>query len=260
LDAGLLLAFLLSFWLDLTGLSIHQWLGMALAVAVGVHLLVHWSWVKSVTQRFFGRTSAQARGYYLVDASLLLGFSSILLTGLVISTWLGLSLANYALWQNLHVFSSVFTLLVVVFKLALHWRWIVKVARRYVFTPEALQPAKAPMLLATAPVHTERRDFLCLMGLVSVAAVISIANVLETEQQTVASASAEDQKSSVETNLSLSAANSLEVSETESSTPDSGSSTSSCRVQCNHRCSYPGHCRRYTDSNSNNCCDYGECM
>lgn len=125
----------MSFWLDLTGFALHQWLGEALASGVGVHLRVHWCWVKTITTRFFGHTSGQARRFYLIDASLLLGFSLILLTGLVISTWLGLTLSNYELWKNLHVFSSVFALVVVVTKIGLHWRWIVKVARRFLRLP-----------------------------------------------------------------------------------------------------------------------------
>ena len=33
----------------------------------------------------------------------------------------------------------------------------------------------------------------------------------------------------------------------------------SCTIRCGRRCSYPGHCRRYTDSNGNGRCDLGEC-
>ena len=36
-------------------------------------------------------------------------------------------------------------------------------------------------------------------------------------------------------------------------------STNTCQVLCNRRCSFPGHCRRYTDANGNNRCDLGEC-
>jgi hypothetical protein len=33
----------------------------------------------------------------------------------------------------------------------------------------------------------------------------------------------------------------------------------SCSLQCGKHCSYPGHCRRYTDSDGDNFCDFGEC-
>ena len=81
-----------------------------------------------MTQRFFGRTSRQARRFYLVDAGLLIGFAAIGFTGLVISTWLDLKLADFAAWRAAHVIASVVTLGLVVLKIAAHWRWIVTVA------------------------------------------------------------------------------------------------------------------------------------
>lgn len=48
---------------------------------------------------------------------------------------------------------------------------------------------------------------------------------------------------------------------TSSASQGSGSSsTSACQVLCGKRCSYPGHCRRYTDTNNNGRCDLGECL
>jgi len=133
MDAILFISFLVAFYLELTGLSLHQWLGVAIGVVAGVHLLLHWNWVKSVTPRLFGRTSNQARTFYWVDASLLLGLSLILVTGLVISTWFSLSRGNYELWKDLHIIVSGFTLLVVVLKIGIHRRWIIKIADRSIF-------------------------------------------------------------------------------------------------------------------------------
>ena len=42
LDAALLSGFLLAMLLDLTGLGIHQWLGIAVPVLAGYHLIRHW--------------------------------------------------------------------------------------------------------------------------------------------------------------------------------------------------------------------------
>jgi hypothetical protein len=57
IDAALFAGFLLSFWLELTGVALHQRLGVAIGVVTGYHLFTHWSWVKSVTNRFFRQTS-----------------------------------------------------------------------------------------------------------------------------------------------------------------------------------------------------------
>jgi hypothetical protein len=117
-DAALLIGFLICFFLDLTGLALHQWLGIAAGALAAYHLLSHTNWVKAVTRRFFGKTSAQARLYYLIDALLLTGFAGMIGTGLVISTWLNLSLASYAAWHTVHFLSAILTLLVTVLKSA----------------------------------------------------------------------------------------------------------------------------------------------
>jgi hypothetical protein len=79
--------FLMAFMPDLTGTSLHQWLGAALGMIAGLHLLSHWTWVRAVSQRFMGRTSNQALLYYVVDAGVLQGFAGISIIGLVISPW-----------------------------------------------------------------------------------------------------------------------------------------------------------------------------
>ena len=145
IDAALFLAFLLSFWLELTGVEVHQWLGVAIGVVAGYHLVTHWTWVKSVTDRFFKQTSRQARLYYVIDATVLIGLATISVTGLVISTWLDLALANFSAWKTIHVIASLSTLTAVVVKLGLHWRWIVATARR------APQPVQRRGLLGHWP-------------------------------------------------------------------------------------------------------------
>ncbi len=73
----------LSFWLELTGVALHQWLGIALGAVAGYHLLTHWTWVTSVTNRFFKQTSRQVRRYYVIDVTVLIELAVIIVTGLV---------------------------------------------------------------------------------------------------------------------------------------------------------------------------------
>ena len=245
IDATLFGGFLLALWLDLTGLAVHQWLGIAVGALAGYHLAAHWSWVKAVTGRLFGRTSTQSRQFYTVDAGLAVGFVAIAVTGLVISTWLDLSLMSYAVWRNVHVLASVVTLFLVVVKIGLHWRWIVSTARRRIF------PAPAPVRQADAvqavPAVTPmgRRDFVRLMAGVSAVALLAGVNAL--------SGDAGDQVGGA------SAVQAAENTTVQGSTSPA-STTSSCRVRCGRRCSYPGHCHRYVDANNNGRCDLGECL
>ncbi len=53
LDAVLFIGFLLSFWLDFTGLELHQWLGVLLAFVISYHLMTHLGWLEAVLQALF---------------------------------------------------------------------------------------------------------------------------------------------------------------------------------------------------------------
>lgn len=262
--------FLISFYLDLTGPELHQWLGVGLGALAAYHLLVHWNWVEAVTRRFFGHTSREARVFYAVDACVMLGFLSILVSGLIISSWLSLPLADYATWRDVHVIASIATMLLVVLKIGVHWKWIVNTARRSVFGPAAPERSGSPAQPA-ASAALSRRDFVRLMGLAGVGAVFAVSRAAAGLQVLQAGASGLDEVTQV-TDVDGSTGTSSGTSGDTSSGTTGGASgdatggtsgsdsTGTCAVRCNRGCSYPGHCRRYTDSNGNGKCDFGECV
>jgi hypothetical protein len=221
---------------------------------------VHWDWVESVTFRFLNRLTVRVRLYYVIDASLLIGLFVIATTGLLISTWLALPLAHYAMWRDIHVAASIATLLLVVLKIGMHWRWVITTAYRHIFPVPANQP-QLPRSGSSA-VSIERRQFLKMMGIIGAVAVIPMSRALD---------SFRDERESGDDSLaSDSAAKDIPVANTaqnpEPTTPQSSpptaqpTATKTCVPRCNRRCSYPGHCRRYTDTNGNNRCDLGECL
>lgn len=254
LDAVLFGGFLLALWLDLTGLAIHQWLGIAVGALALHHLTVHWRWVEAVTERLFGRVGKQARRFYAVDAGLAAGFVTIAATGLVISTWLDLSLASYAAWRTLHVLVSVATLALLVVKIGLHWRWIIGTARRIFLAPA---PGGLPVTTPPTPVAAQmgRRDFVRLMVGVGAVALLAGVNAFSDTTSGQAEAAAKLQAAEGAATQADTAS-----ADTASASAASASTTGSCYVRCGRRCSYPGHCRRYTDANNNGRCDLGECL
>lgn len=280
IDLGLMVGFLLAFYLDLTGVSLHQWLGVILAVLALVHLLLHWDWFANVVCRFFGKTSGRSRVYLLLDVLIMLGTVMIIETGLVISTWFNLDLYDYATWLDIHIYSSVATLGLTVVKLGLHWRWIVLTTKKIfgrqipVRVPQGLTPAAVPVRVEQKQVG--RRQFLVLMGAVGAASALAATNVLvksvsaqsgtlleETTDSSAASAQATTTPASVaETQPPSTEAATATPAPTATSVPQVVYSTpvQRCTVRCPRGCSYPGHCRRYTDSNGNNRCDLGECL
>jgi hypothetical protein len=246
IDAGLFAGFIILFWLDLTGVALHQWLGVVIGALAVYHFITHWKWVTAVTGRFFKHTSQQARLFYLVDVGLGSGLTLILVTGLVISTWFSLSLSSYAAWKNFHIVSSIATLLLIVVKIGAHWRWIVQTARRTVFASKEAasqtRPAQPAQVLSSG-----RRDFLKLMGVVGAASFLAVGSALDEIEGASGSAGSTVHLSSVQDSTS-------------STTLNSSSDTTACSIRCPRGCSYPGNCHRYTDANGNGRCDYGECV
>lgn len=172
IDAILFLGFILAFWLDLTGLSIHQWGGLFICVLALYHLLRHWKWVLNVLQRFFAPNLGGQRIRFLLDFLLLCGLEFILLTGFLISTWLELPLENYLLVRDVHVISSISTLIVLVIKIALHSNWITSTTKKIFQRQKSTSVDPVPEMLT--PEQLERRQVLRLMGTVGAASFAAI--------------------------------------------------------------------------------------
>jgi hypothetical protein len=280
LDVAILLGFLVSFFLNLTGLAVHQWLGVAVFLGIMFHMVNHWDWVKSVFSKFFGKVSGRARIYALIDGLLLYGFVMIIETGLVISTWFNLSLTNYEVWLDIHIYSSIVTLLLAVLKVGLHWRWMAKTASK-IFKPA---PRLAPQGLTTSPQvsSVSRRDFLVTMGLVGLGSALAISNVLPSLKKVSASsevaksvdvtattAATQAQATTASTQAQAATAvptDAPTVIPTATAQPTAVPTVAAqnslvCYATCpkGRHCSFPGECGRYTDSNSNGKCDLGEC-
>ncbi len=148
LDSAVFVAFLATTSPRLTGLAIHEWLSLALGAALITHLLLHWSWIVCVTQRFFGKTSWNSRVNYLLNTLLFIAFTVITFTGVMISEvampLIGVRFAHDALWRQLHYQASDIAVILIGLHVALHWRWIVNVTRRLLTrrnSPQAARPA-----------------------------------------------------------------------------------------------------------------------
>jgi hypothetical protein len=112
----------------------------------------------------------------------------------------------------------------------------------------------------------DRRRFLALMGAVGVAAVIAIGHVLDDEKGVLADESVLAGLIPEETGQQQTASSTQSLGSSQQATPTPSTTSSAnppaagCVVRCNKGCSYPGHCRRYVDTNKNNRCDMGECL
>lgn len=138
-DIAIFLAALFAPAVAFTGLAIHEWLGVGLALAVIIHLLLHWQWIAQTTRRFLGRTNWTARLNYLVNWLFFVDLTIIIVTGILISEvvlrQLGITLAGNGPAHQLHRLASDAMVLILALHVGLHGKWIVSTANRYLVQP-----------------------------------------------------------------------------------------------------------------------------
>src|SRR4051794_23825042 len=110
LDLALTGSMLGLFSVNLTGLRLHEWLGLGLCILFPTHMLMNWSWLAATTRRVLAPTPWRVRLQYLLNASLFVAIVVVTLSGLVISEALFPTLAaatgNGGFWHPLHTMSS----------------------------------------------------------------------------------------------------------------------------------------------------------
>jgi cytochrome b len=135
-DGVILVLFLADFNPANTGLALHEWLGLLLAVLFMAHVLLHWSWVAETTRRLFGQVAQQARINYILNVGLLIAMTLVIGSGLMIShtvlPFFGLSGASGGFWRMLHEVAADAVIWIVALHIALHWSWIANTFHRYV--------------------------------------------------------------------------------------------------------------------------------
>jgi hypothetical protein len=159
-DIAILIGFLVAYEPALTGIAFHEWLSLAFASAMIVHLLLHWDWVVQITLQFFRKLFHSSRLNYVINLALLIDFVTIMLSGLMISRSVlpafGLQIAINSAWRFLHFSAANFSLVLIGLHLALHWKWILSTTKRYLFAPLKRRPQPQTLQPVLVPVRRER--------------------------------------------------------------------------------------------------------
>ena len=139
-DAGALAAFLVATAPRFSGLAIHEWLSIALAATLIVHLLLNWAWIVSITRRLFSKAlEHKKRVNYVLNALLFIDFVVIMATGIVISEvalpQLGIPSPRAMAWRGIHGLASDAGVIILGLHLGLHWQWLVGTISRHVIKP-----------------------------------------------------------------------------------------------------------------------------
>jgi hypothetical protein len=130
LDVALLAAFVVDMNVGFTGLAVHEWLGIGLAMVVVVHLMLHADWVERITRRILTTAPMRERVRWVVDLLLFVSFGLLVVTGILLSEVALPGLGRHDhFWQWLHAASAQWVVYLAAIHLGLSWRWIVRVTR-----------------------------------------------------------------------------------------------------------------------------------
>lgn len=148
LDIFTFAAFLIAMDPRTSGIAIHEWLSIAIAGTIVVHLLLNWNWIIEVTRRLFSGGLNGSRMNYILNWLLFIDGILIMLSGIMISEAvvpaLGFTLPMNFAWRSLHDLSANISLIIMGLHLALHWNWIATTTKR-LFGRNELQPVSTLM-------------------------------------------------------------------------------------------------------------------
>jgi hypothetical protein len=139
LDIAIFSVFLVASNPALTGLAVHEWLGVSFAAALITHLLFHWDWIVNLSKTFFKKLVHVSRLNFVVDSLLFVAMTAAMLSGLMISKnvlpTFGIQLDVSRSWRSIHSLSANASLVFVALHFALHWKWVVTNVQRYIISP-----------------------------------------------------------------------------------------------------------------------------
>jgi hypothetical protein len=135
--------------------DLHTWGGVAMIIAVAVHLALHWGWVNMMSRRVVNAMRSQgtklsrgARVNLAVDGLVAVSFVVCALSGAyflylpaggfhggVNATWDPGILFSRTAWDLIHTWSGAVLIGAGIVHLAIHWRWVRNVTVRLCLSP-----------------------------------------------------------------------------------------------------------------------------
>jgi hypothetical protein len=162
LDLTMFGAFLVISNPHLTGITVHEWLGVSLIGALITHLLFNWDWIVNVGRTFFKKLWHQSRLNFVVDTLFFIVMTGTLFSGLLISesvlATFGIQLDVSRSWRSIHVMMSNASVILLGIHFALHLKWVIANIGRYIVNPirGLFQRREVPQVLAAQPVRVEK--------------------------------------------------------------------------------------------------------
>lgn len=144
LDAALFLGFLLAANPQLTGLTLHEWLGLAVAAPAIFHLIINWDWVRGIIRSAIVKLRATSRVNFVIDLALFVSAVAVTLSGVLVLPGVAEFANASTIWYRIHSLSSDATVALLLAHLAMHGRWVARtVAVRLEAGPAGAATARA---------------------------------------------------------------------------------------------------------------------
>ena len=128
LDTALLVIFILLLSPRMTGLALHEVLGVIFFIPILIHLLIAWPWIQAATRKFFKTANRRTRFNFFLNTILFILVITELLSGFIISQVvlpnLGINTINDRAWRSVHNLPLNFVMLFTGLHIAINWGWI----------------------------------------------------------------------------------------------------------------------------------------
>ena len=118
----------------LTGIGVHEWLGLGMLLVFFVHALLHADWAVEALRGSIARPSWGCTGNLVLDALIVVALkavtlSGIMVTGAVLPTF-GWYAQGYYFWDPLHAMSAKALLALLLVHVVVHGKWLARVFKK----------------------------------------------------------------------------------------------------------------------------------
>lgn len=117
-----------------TGIAVHEWAGLGLAVVFVAHAAAHADWAADAARSAWSEPSWARTGNLVLDALIVASFMVVTVSGLMVSGAVlqafGLYAPGYYFWDPLHAVAAKVLLALLLVHVVVHARWIVRMVRK----------------------------------------------------------------------------------------------------------------------------------
>lgn len=118
----------------MTGLALHEIMGVIFFIPIIIHLLIAWRWIRNSMKHFFNKTRRRTSVNLCLNSILFVLVVIEIVSGFAISQvalpFVGIKTIDDKTWQSLHNQTLNLTKLFVGLHIALNWEWIVSVFKK----------------------------------------------------------------------------------------------------------------------------------